>query len=132
MKRYQPGVELGGPPGSRWFRYAHRHGRSCGGGYTSSAAAIAAAERAEQHASQRAAQLAHAQVPQQQEHSSAPAMHSKADGGTESERSPATEHPRPHAEAGDGLGEASTGSGLERGRRVHAPGPAPTREESDG
>lgn len=133
MKRYQPGVQLDGPPGSRRFRYAHRHGKSCGGGYPSSAAATAAAKRAEQHASLRAVLLRRTQVPQQQqEHSSAPAAHSKADGGTESERSPATEHPRPHAEAGDGLGEAPTGSGLERGRRVHAPGPAPSpRTELD-
>lgn len=112
-------VSIKGPPGSRRFSARYRDGRvGVGVGYPSSMAAIRAATR-------------EPQLPQQQkqEHSSARQRQPKADGGTEGDRSPATEHPRPHAEAGEGLGGVVVESELERGRRVHAPGPARFREE---
>lgn len=115
-------ISIKGPPGSRCFVARHRDGRTVvGSGYPTSVAAIRAATRQPQP------------VPQQQkhEHSSARQRHPKADGGTESECSPGTEHPRPQAEAGDGLGGVVVESGLGRGRRVHAPGPAPHCKAED-
>lgn len=104
-------VSIKGPPGNRRYRAQFANGHRTGGGYTSSLDAIRAALRP--------------QVPQQQQdHSSARRRVSKADGGTGGDFPPATEHPRPHSEAGDGLGEVVVESELEWGRRVHAPGPA--------